>query len=37
MKILRIQFQNYENHEIHRIPLQNQENHDLFKYYTSEL
>ena len=34
MKIIRIQFQNYENNEIHRIPLQNQENHDLFKYYT---
>ena len=27
MKILRIQFQNYKNYEIHRITLQNQEIH----------
>ena len=37
MKILRIQLQNYENHEIQRIPFQNQENDVLFKYYITEL
>ena len=37
MKILRIQFKDYEIHEIHRIPFQNQENHDFFEYYIAEL